>query len=143
MGAKFDKAPEGVSARLERLGDAVLFAGFDDDRSTYAARLGTCDVVVSTAIHEFYGMAMLEALATGCALIAPDRLAYPEVLPGDSPGVHLLADGQLANRLLSMSSEVQDSRDESARALRRTSTMNHDTACAAHDLDMICLTLAK
>ena len=137
MGAKFDKAPEGVSARLEQLGDAALFAGFDDDRATYAARLGTCDVVVSTALHEFYGMAMLEALTTGCALLAPDRLAYPEVLPTSVEGVELFADSELAVRLTQHARECPRLRDTQARARRRTAALPHDSAASAKALDRL------
>ncbi len=142
MGAKFDKAPEGVSARLERLGDAVLFAGYDEDRATYAARLGTCDVVVSTAIHEFYGMAMLEALATGCALLAPDRLAYREVLPTSVDGVELFADSELAVRLTQHARECPRLRDTQARTRRRTAARPHDSAASAKALDHLAREIA-
>ena len=35
---------------------------------------------VSTATHEFFGLAAAEAIATGLYPLLPERLAYPELL---------------------------------------------------------------
>lgn len=50
-------------------------------RSDYQQLLMQSDIVLSTALHDFYGLSMLEALALGCYAVAPDALAYPEYLP--------------------------------------------------------------
>ena len=42
-----------------------------------------CDWVLSTARHEFVGMAVTEALVAGCLPWLPSRLAYPELVPDD------------------------------------------------------------
>jgi glycosyltransferase involved in cell wall biosynthesis len=72
-------APEFEAAR-ERLGDRVVqfgYAGGDD----YDRLLRRADVVVSTAIHEFFGVAIVEAIYGGCFPVLPDRLSYPELIP--------------------------------------------------------------
>ena len=36
-------------------------------------------MILSTALHEFQGLAVLEAVAAGCVPIVPAREAYPEL----------------------------------------------------------------
>jgi len=44
----------------------------------YRALLRQAHVVLSTAHHDFQGLAVLEAVAEGCLPLVPHRLAYPE-----------------------------------------------------------------
>jgi hypothetical protein len=37
--------------------------------------------VVSTALHEFFGAAVIEACYCNCFPILPNRLSYPELIP--------------------------------------------------------------
>ncbi|KAL5103106.1 Glycosyltransferase-like domain-containing protein 1 [Taenia crassiceps] len=54
--------------------------GFVGSREAYWRTMADCDVVVSTAKHEFFGVAVAEAVAVGCIPLLPHRLAYPELL---------------------------------------------------------------
>jgi glycosyltransferase involved in cell wall biosynthesis len=72
-------APEFDAAR-ERLGERVVHFGYAAD-DAYPVLLHRSDVVISTAIHEFFGMAVLEAVYAGCFPVLPDRLSYPELIP--------------------------------------------------------------
>ncbi len=54
--------------------------GHQDSRADYAEALREADVVASTAYHEFFGIAVLEAVAAGAWPLVPERLAYPETL---------------------------------------------------------------
>lgn len=48
------------------------------EREEYLQLLGQCHGVLSTAVHDFQGLAVLEAVAAGCVPLVPDTLAYPE-----------------------------------------------------------------
>lgn len=63
------------------LGDRLVHLGQPGSRDEYARLLGGADVAVSTAVNEFFGLAMIEACYAGCMPLVPDRLAYPEIYP--------------------------------------------------------------
>jgi glycosyltransferase involved in cell wall biosynthesis len=52
--------------------------GYVPDAQSYRTMLSSCDVVLSTAIHDFQGLSVLQAVAAGCVPLVPNRLCYPE-----------------------------------------------------------------
>jgi glycosyltransferase involved in cell wall biosynthesis len=52
--------------------------GYVETLDQYHALLAGAHVVLSTAHHDFQGLAVLEAVAEGCLPLVPERLAYPE-----------------------------------------------------------------
>jgi len=80
-GQAFSDVPESILAAEARLGERLVHVGEPGDRSAYARLLASCDVAVSTADNEFFGIAMVEASYAGCFPLVPDRLAYPELYP--------------------------------------------------------------
>ncbi len=84
----------------QRHADRLLRFGYVEDRQAYARLLGQADIVVSTAIQENFGVAMVEAMACGAWPLLPDRLSYPEVLPARWHAPCLYSDpSDLASRL--------------------------------------------
>lgn len=81
LGENPQARPTGFLRARERLGDRIVRWGFVQSRSEYRHWLSGSDVVVSTAIQENFGIAMVEAMAAGCIPLLPRRLAYPEVVP--------------------------------------------------------------
>ncbi|MEW6359160.1 MAG: DUF3524 domain-containing protein [Planctomycetota bacterium] len=75
-------------ARL-RLTDRIIQFGYLPSRRDYARILHEADIVVSTAIHEFFGISVVEAVYCGCFPLLPNRLSYPELLPSPAHETHL------------------------------------------------------
>jgi glycosyltransferase involved in cell wall biosynthesis len=76
--------PAEFSRARTALGDRVVHWGRLESRSDYAALLWAADVVASTAIHEFFGVSVLEAIYCGCRPVLPRRLSYPELIPREA-----------------------------------------------------------
>ncbi|KAL1467212.1 hypothetical protein MTO96_026232 [Rhipicephalus appendiculatus] len=89
LGQEFEKLPPSLVGVREELGDHIRRWGPLPDRDEYLALLRNADVVVSTARHEFYGVAMLEASLLGCYPLCPNQLVYPEIYPPGSQPLHL------------------------------------------------------
>jgi glycosyltransferase involved in cell wall biosynthesis len=80
MGAR-GRQPVAALDRLRvELPERVVADGFlpKDEYRSIVSRAG---IVVSTAAHEFQGLAMLEAVSAGALPIVPDGLCYPEQYP--------------------------------------------------------------
>ena len=71
---EFDTLKSLLDAQPQRLRRWGTIEATDD----YRRYLATGDVALSTAVHEFQGLAVLEAVAAGCVPLVPDRFAYPD-----------------------------------------------------------------
>ncbi|MGB3542164.1 tRNA-queuosine alpha-mannosyltransferase domain-containing protein [Rubrivirga sp.] len=97
-GKTFAEQPPAFQAGFSRYAERVLHYGYAESFQEYAALLWRSDVVVSTSVHEFFGVSMLEAIHCGCHPLLPDRLTYPELIPDrlHAPLLHapVLYDGE-------------------------------------------------
>ncbi len=75
------RIPDVFQKAKDRLGQRVVHFGFVENRDEYMLWLKRGTVVVSTALQENFGMAMVEAIRLGCLPLLPNRLSYPEILP--------------------------------------------------------------
>ncbi len=83
VGQSFDRQPEIFAQARIILADRLEQFGYVKSRRAYIDLLAKADLVVSTAGHEFYGIAVLEAVRAGCRPLLPNRLSYPELLPAE------------------------------------------------------------
>lgn len=83
VGQQFRQQPDVFAKIKAQLGDHLGRWGFIENKVEYQHLLQQSDVVLSTAIHDFQGIAVLEAVAAGCIPLVPDRLAYQELFAPD------------------------------------------------------------
>lgn len=79
-GERFRRRPEEFEEAEARLGRRLIHAGFAGDE-TYRRLLWEAEITISTAIHEFFGISILEAVYCSTFPILPYGLSYPELIP--------------------------------------------------------------
>ncbi len=84
IGQQFRIEPQEIAEIKALLGDRLGYLGFVQERQEYLELLARSHVVLSTARHEFQGIAVLEAMAAGARPVVPDDLAYRELIPAAS-----------------------------------------------------------
>jgi len=81
VGENFQVKPKPFLEAREQLGGRIATFGHLPERADYIRVLWDSDVVVSTAVQEFFGIAVMEAAYCGALPLLPRRLAYPELYP--------------------------------------------------------------
>jgi glycosyltransferase involved in cell wall biosynthesis len=113
LGQSFREAPPVFQRAHRDLEGHIELWGYQSQRADYQRALNRCDVFVSTAIHEFFGVSAVEALVAGAYPLLPRRLAYPELLDlrrGGPMEPHFF-DGsaqQLARRLKDLAGRLEE-----------------------------------
>ncbi len=109
LGQSFSTAPAIFEEAREVLGPKIIHFGYAESRADYFRLLALCDIVISTARHEFFGIAVLEAVRAGCIPLVPDRLSYPELYPRK----YRYGEGELGSRLLELLQLTRENGKES------------------------------
>lgn len=79
LGESFCSEPDCFAKAREDFAEQIVHFGYAQDYQEYCMLLHKGDIVVSTALHEFYGIAVIEAVRAGCRPLLPKRLSYPEL----------------------------------------------------------------
>ncbi|WP_440994957.1 tRNA-queuosine alpha-mannosyltransferase domain-containing protein [Arhodomonas sp. SL1] len=80
LGRRHHNTPPALIRLREALGERIVADG-RVSRQRYRRLLGEASVVVSTAVHEFQGLSVMEAASAGARPLVPDALCYPEQYP--------------------------------------------------------------
>ena len=81
VGQQFRNSPGCFQCIENEFAHRLVCFGFVPQRADLHALMCGADLVLSTALHEFQGLAVMEAVAAGCIPVVPDRLVYPELYP--------------------------------------------------------------
>ncbi len=84
LGWQYPDIPPALAELRSRFAARIDHFGFEPDRRRYWEHLARADWVLSTARHEYFGIAVAEALLAGCLPWLPSRLSYPELLPPEA-----------------------------------------------------------
>jgi glycosyltransferase involved in cell wall biosynthesis len=80
-GEHFTMQPQSFDQSFQRFADRILHYGYAEDVEEYGKLLHRADLVISTAVHEFFGVTLMEAIYCGCHPLLPNKLSYPELIP--------------------------------------------------------------
>jgi len=81
IGQQFRTIPNELLEIKKVFSNEIISEGYIKSLEKYHEILKSSDIVLSTSLHDFQGLAVLEAVASGCVPIVPERLAYPEFFP--------------------------------------------------------------
>jgi glycosyltransferase involved in cell wall biosynthesis len=95
LGQAFSRQPDIFNEARTRLAHRILHFGYAEKLEEYYTLLKKGTLVISTSVHEFYGMSVIEAVRAGCRALLPRRLSYPELFPAD----FLYEDNELGDRI--------------------------------------------
>lgn len=110
LGESFDHVPNCFHEARRRFAEHIDRWGYLASRNDYRAALREADLVVSTALHEFFGIAVLEAVAAGCVPLVPNRLSYPELLGNENCFFHDGSAEDLTRQLRALDARLREGR---------------------------------
>jgi glycosyltransferase involved in cell wall biosynthesis len=79
-GQNFRRQPAEFERARQRLGPRIVHMGYAS-KEIYRSLLWESLVTISTALHEFFGISILEAVHCQTLPLLPHRLSYPELIP--------------------------------------------------------------
>jgi alpha-1,6-mannosyltransferase len=79
----FGDGPEREKLERRSRGARIAFMGFERDRNVLAGALARATALLHACPHETFGIAIAEAIASGCPVIVPDEGGAPELARAD------------------------------------------------------------
>lgn len=94
LGENFQTVPQEFIQAKQRYGKRILHYGRVKSKQEYLRVVARGDIVISTSLQENFGISVIEAIRLGCFPLLPNRLSYPELLPGEYHGCSLYDDDE-------------------------------------------------
>ncbi|QFU76503.1 DUF3524 domain-containing protein [Halioglobus maricola] len=82
-GQQFRNSPAVFEQIAVDFAHRLVSFGYVESLAEFHTLQRNADIVLSTAQHEFQGLAVMEAAAAGCVPVVPNSLAYPEIYPAE------------------------------------------------------------
>lgn len=108
LGQSYEETPSIFEEMHEKLKNHIIHFGFVDSKEEYYQILQQTDICVSTSIHEFYGISVLEAANCGNYCICPNRLSYDILLSLQSSYPEIFPREQLYNTKAQLKKLLKD-----------------------------------
>ena len=136
LGESFRNVPECFAQAKVEFSEQIEHWGYAESKVQYRSVLSRGDVVVSTARHEFFGIAVVEAMTAGCIPVLPDKLSYPELVQRDEQFLYNDS-SELVRRLqeLSVLKSQSPATFQELRAGARSYGMRFDWDCCIASMD--------
>lgn len=83
VGQVFRDIPESFQIIEKEFEPSILNWGFAESRDRYEDILSESSFIISTSVHDFQGLSVMEAADAGCTPILPNRVAYPEIFSNE------------------------------------------------------------
>lgn len=137
LGEQFREQPACFEQARRELAHRIEHWGYLPDRLEYLGQVARCRVIVSTARHEFFGLAAREAIVLGCQPLLPRRVVYSEMVGGRAAFLYEDED-DLFTRLTGMLSSPVAPCPEELRAEIASATVTRVVAQWDHWFDELC-----
>ncbi len=103
LGESFRNQPEIFAHAQTKLASHIRHFGYCPNKEDYYTLLTQGTIIVSTALHEFFGISVLEGVRAGCWPLVPDRLSYQEIFPRH----YRYTEGQVTKALAALMDQQQ------------------------------------
>lgn len=115
VGQRFRSLPAAFDTIASEFGHRLVHMGFVECEAAFQGLLSASDIALSTALHEFQGLALIQAAACGAVPVVPARQAYPEVFPADfcygsAPGQPLVEAQHAVEKVLAVRAGIAASK---------------------------------
>lgn len=81
VGQQFRSLPAAFEVIARDYVHRLVYMGYIEGEESFLGFLSEVDIALSTALHEFQGLALIQAAAAGAVPVVPARQVYPEVFP--------------------------------------------------------------